>query len=408
MKLGKRGRKGLLILTLSTTIMGLVAGCGEEKPENSEMISAGGNQGEAESPSPMPIPDEVIETTQPAEVTATKEPDHLELTEEETKSLEQLSSKDGEEYLEALKQKDARTLSGLMVYAENEYTVADMTKVLEGFTLYFDSLKKLKLRPESNEQNEEYFIENYTIIGTKEGKVRSIPFEVKYAKSQGMELIQNDDKREPLYDSPLIGQYPYTDLEVKRYVQALKDEDKESLVLHLGMYDDKEETNTNLDKTLKKYNGSIDLNSITIVSKGYDEQADQFLFNLVDSQQQSHEIRINGGQMRVVDDWSILAMIDESEYSGLELELVKLINLSTQYLNTRDEKAYLSLFTVDSPITQLNAKTISKIEVESINLESQDSAAAATTRWMDSDVEGSHKMYTFMKIEGTWKIADID
>jgi hypothetical protein len=174
------------------------------------------------------------------------------------------------------------------------------------------------------------------------------------------------------------------------------------------MYDDKAETSTNLDKTLQKYKTSIDLNSVKIVPKGYDEQADQFLFNLVDSQQRSHEIRINSGQMRVVDDWSMLAMIDESEYSGLELELVKLINLSTQYLNARDEKAYLSLFIVDSPITQLNAKTISIIEVESINLESQDSATAATTRWMDSEFEGSHKMYSFVKIEGIWKIADID
>ncbi|CAM3134665.1 hypothetical protein PALU110988_03825 [Paenibacillus lupini] len=401
MKFRKRVRKGLLILALSTTIMGSTAGCGEERISTSETVSAVGNESEVLSPSPMP--EEVIETNKSA-----VEPFIVKLTEEEIKSLEQISARDGEEYLEALKQRDARTLSGLMLHAENEYTLADMMKVLEGFTLYFDNLKKLQLQFESNEQNDEYFIENYIIVGTKEGKARSIPFVVRYTKTQGMEQIQNDDRREPLYDSPLIGEYPYTDLEVKRYVQALKDNDKESLVLHLGMYDGKAETSTNLDKTLQKYKNSIDLNSVKIVPKSYDEQADQFLFNLVDSQQRSHVIRINGGQMRVVDDWSMLAVIDESEYSGLELELVKLINLSTQYLNARDEKAYLSLFIVDSPITQLNAKTISKIEVESINQESKDSATAATTRWMDSDFEGSHKMYSFVKLKGTWKIADID
>jgi hypothetical protein len=41
-------------------------------------------------------------------------------------------------------------------------------------------------------------------------------------------------------------------------------------------------------------------------------------------------------------------------------------------------------------------------------MESQNSATAATTRWMDSDLEGSLKMISFVKLEGTWKIADID
>ncbi|WP_054025023.1 hypothetical protein [Bacillus sp. FJAT-28004] len=194
-------------------------------------------------------------------------------------------------------------MSGLMAHAENEYTEADMAKVLEGFLLYFDDLENLQLRFEVNEQNDEYYVEHYTIAGTKDGKARAIPFQMKYAKSQGMEQIQDDDRREPLYNSPLIGQYPYTVLEVERYVQALLQKDKASLALHLGMYDDNEETKAAVERMLQKYEESLDLSSVKVVSKGYDEQEDQYFYELRDSNQQTHELWLSGEELKVVDEW---------------------------------------------------------------------------------------------------------
>lgn len=225
-------------------------------------------------------------------------------------SLEYISAKDGEKYLDALKQQDTKELSSLMAHAENEYTKDDMEKVLEGFLLYFDDLENLRLHFETNEQNDEYYIENYSIVGTKDGKSRAIPFQVYYAKSQGMEKIQNDDWREPLYDSPLIGDYPYTMLEVEFYVQALLLKDTESLALHLAMYDDNEETKTAVKRLLQKYEELLDLSSVKIVSKGYDEQVDQFFFELRDNNQQTHELRLGRGEIRMVDDWVTIQASD--------------------------------------------------------------------------------------------------
>lgn len=100
-------------------------------------------------------------------------------------------------------------------------------------------------------------------------------------------------------------------------------------------------------------------------------------------------------------------IIDVAKYSGQELELVQLINKSTKLLNDKNEKKYLALFAKGSPISQLNKKAITKIEVVTIGPIKDNSALVQTTRWMGSD-PGVTKLYTFVKEEGTWKIYDID
>lgn len=234
--------------------------------------------------------------------------EQLELEQEETsedtiQSLEQISAKDGNIFLDALKQQDTSLLSRLMAHAENEYTETDMASVLEGFLLYFDDLEGLKLNFEANEQNDEFYIERYNIVGTKADEARSLPFQVSYAKSQGIELIMDDNKREPHYNSPLIGQYPYAVLDAERYVQALQTQDKESLALHLGLYDDNEQTKEAIDQLLQTYNESFSLSSVEIVSKGYNDQEKLFLFELKDSNQKTHEFHIVTDEFKVVDDW---------------------------------------------------------------------------------------------------------
>lgn len=224
-------------------------------------------------------------------------------TEEVTQSLEQVSFKDGTKFLDALKQQDTQLLSALMAHAENEYTEKDMATVIEGFQLYFDDLAGLQLQFETNQQNEEYYIENYHITGTKDGEERILPFQLSYAKSQGVELILDEDKHEVLYNSPLIGLYPYAVSEVERYVQALQVQDKESLALHLGMYDDNEQTKAAIDQMLQTYNESLSLSSVEIVSKGYSVTEELVLFELHDNNGQMHELRIVGEERFVLDDW---------------------------------------------------------------------------------------------------------
>lgn len=284
------------MLAIPVTFMMAIVGCGKEQSSTLDLVT--------------PASKVVSKLEQPGETGASIFLDDASLSKDDTQSLEEISAKDGEKFLGVLKQQDTKALSGLMAHAENEYTEADMAKVLEGFLLYFDGLENLRLLFEANVQNDEYYVEHYTIAGTKDGKARSIPFQIKYAKSQGMEQIQDDDRREPLYNSPLIGQYPYTLLEVERYVQALMQKDTESLALHLGMYDDNKETKAAMERMLQKYEESLGLSSVKVVSKGYDEQADQYFYELRDSNQQSHELWLGGEELKIVDKWVTGQAID--------------------------------------------------------------------------------------------------
>lgn len=297
MIMGKKIQIVALMLTISVTFMAVMAGCSKEQTSRLDHVP--------------PAPEIVSQLEQPEEAGASFFPDATSLSEVDIQSLEQISAKDGEKYLDALKLQDTKVLSLLMAPAEDEYTEADMEKVLEGFLLYFDNLEKLQLRYEANEQNDEYYVEHYTIVGAKDGKSRAIPFQMKYAKSQGMEKILDDNWREPLYDSPLIGEYPFTALQVERYVQALLQLDTESLALHLAMYDDNEGTKTAVKRLLQKYEESLDLNSVKIISKGYNEQEDQYFYELRDSNKQTHELRLDRGKLRIVDEWVTVQATDK-------------------------------------------------------------------------------------------------
>lgn len=136
----------------------------------------------------------------------------------------------------------------------------------------------------------------------KEGEERSIPFQVKYAKQDGSAAVPNTDKREPLYDSPYIGQYPYVVRDVARYMQALAQKDVESLALHLGIYDEKAESS--VQHLLQAYTERLDLAAAKAVPLGYDANNKRFLFDLRDDKKQSRSIQVDADKAIILDDWA--------------------------------------------------------------------------------------------------------
>ncbi|WP_336785871.1 hypothetical protein [Paenibacillus sp. MMO-177] len=87
--------------------------------------------------------------------------------------------------------------------------------------------------------------------------------------------------------------------------------------------------------------------------------------------------------------------LDESNYTGEELELVKVINTSTRYLNARDEKNYLALTSKDSLITQLNPKLITKMIFKEFGPITNTSATVRVESWRETDYS-IIRTYTFV------------
>ncbi|TYP76474.1 hypothetical protein [Paenibacillus methanolicus] len=283
-------------LAMTLTVMAAMMGCGKEEAPTPPT---------APTPAPASTAADAGQTqNEPAEPDVEGKPADDGQPADEPQSLEQASAKDGRKFLDALKLQDTNALSNLMSHAENEYTEADMTKVAEGFRLYFDGLEELQLRFESSEQSDERYIQHYAITGTKDGKTRELAFQISYAKTQGTDAIRDDARREPLYDSPLISRYPYAALEIERYVQALREQDKESAALHLGLVEDNKETKATVERLLRKYADSFDLKTATIFPKDYDELNDQFGFELRDDGGRTHELRLAGDGLRISDDWT--------------------------------------------------------------------------------------------------------
>ncbi|MFB9327676.1 hypothetical protein ACFFSY_17245 [Paenibacillus aurantiacus] len=302
MSYAKRLRQTTVTLAMTLVLMMAITGCGKEETLTPEPAPAATEDGQAQNGSSEQEGNAAA--NEPAVSDEGNPNEDAGKATDEAQSLEQASAKDGGKFLEALKQQDTQSLSSLMTPAENEYTVADMEKVLEGFQMYFDRLEELQLRFESSEQSDERYIEHYAITGAKDGKARELPFQVSYVKTQGMNAIQDDARREPLFDSPLIGRYPYAELEVGRYVQALQAEDKASIPLHLGLYEENDETKATAERLLRKYADSFDLKTTKVVSKGYDEHKDQFQFELRDDDGHTHVLWVVGGELRIADDWS--------------------------------------------------------------------------------------------------------
>ncbi len=222
----------------------------------------------------------------------------------EAQSLENIATKDAEKYINALKKEDTQLMSRIMAHAENENTPETMKIIIEGFLLHFDKLTDLNLTYESNEQNEEYFIENFVIIGMKKGEERFVPFQVKYDKNDGITKIQDDRYREPLYDSPLLN-HPYIIRNAEGYLQAIRQEDVESLLLHLGLYNVTEEIESDVSEILNRYREQLDLTTTKVIPINYDENRNLFLFDFQDDKERSHSIQVDADTSLIVDDWAL-------------------------------------------------------------------------------------------------------
>ncbi|MEX1030065.1 MAG: hypothetical protein WDZ91_08485 [Paenibacillaceae bacterium] len=100
--------------------------------------------------------------------------------------------------------------------------------------------------------------------------------------------------------------------------------------------------------------------------------------------------------------------IDESLYEGDDLEFVKLINLSVQYINSEDETAYKGLLSSDTGIGTMPNRKVQKVELLGIGDVTETQAAVRTNWWMDENDTSEFGIYVFRKEQNVWRIYDID
>ncbi|MFC4307137.1 hypothetical protein [Cohnella boryungensis] len=281
----KKGQKQALIRTfmLSAILTATLAAC-----SNSE---------ESPSSSPAPVVPSASAAAQPASPSA-------EPSANESPALEQIATADAQKFLNALKLEDAEKLAGLMAFAENEYTSEQMEQVLTGLRQQFDKLGDLQLKLDSNEQDESYYIENFILQGVREGKESSIPLQVKYRKQDGPAADLPEEQRRPLYDSPYIGLYLVAARDAQRYLDALRQQDADSLAIHLGMDESTEEAKTAVRSLLAVYAGKLDLAAAEVVALGYEADQERYLFELRDGRKQAHGLQVDRSTMLIVDDWA--------------------------------------------------------------------------------------------------------
>lgn len=102
--------------------------------------------------------------------------------------------------------------------------------------------------------------------------------------------------------------------------------------------------------------------------------------------------------------------VSEEDYSGEQLKLVELLNLSTKYRNESNSDKYMKLISTepDTPIKQMNTKKIVDMKIYSIGdiTEAQGSIVVMTI--LENETEAGFQHYVFRKINGEWKIYDID
>ncbi|OXM15300.1 hypothetical protein [Paenibacillus herberti] len=101
--------------------------------------------------------------------------------------------------------------------------------------------------------------------------------------------------------------------------------------------------------------------------------------------------------------------IDESQYEGDELALVKLLNQSTKYRNEENEAEYMALISDEpyTPITQMGSDKIIDIRIKAIG-DISDTMGVIETLVTTEGLPQGFQMYVFHKINGQWKIYDID
>ncbi|MBD7966765.1 hypothetical protein [Paenibacillus gallinarum] len=107
--------------------------------------------------------------------------------------------------------------------------------------------------------------------------------------------------------------------------------------------------------------------------------------------------------------------LDESKYTGDELEIVRLINQRAEYLWEGNEEEYLTLFTEDRPVSQIPNYQIQELVIEdeiAFQEQKQIYQVACRIKEIHIDKTESSRGYVFKKdkqdAQAAWKIADID
>ncbi|WP_340401141.1 hypothetical protein [Paenibacillus sp. FSL H8-0079] len=108
--------------------------------------------------------------------------------------------------------------------------------------------------------------------------------------------------------------------------------------------------------------------------------------------------------------------LDETNYTGDELEIVKLMNARMRYLYERDEKGYMSLIDPESPVSGMAGSKVRKIiSMDEIIIQEQKKlyqGVVTITELRENDEEASHIMVFWKKKEdgdnAQWIFADID
>ncbi|MBT2284886.1 hypothetical protein J7E78_15190 [Paenibacillus polymyxa] len=108
--------------------------------------------------------------------------------------------------------------------------------------------------------------------------------------------------------------------------------------------------------------------------------------------------------------------LDETSYTGDQLEIVKLMNARMRYLYEKDEPAYMSLIDPESPILGMGRYKVLKVtSMSDITIQEQRKlyqAVVMVNELNENDEEYSNTMVFWKKKEdgesAQWVIADID
>ncbi|MEW4372184.1 hypothetical protein [Paenibacillus kandeliae] len=99
--------------------------------------------------------------------------------------------------------------------------------------------------------------------------------------------------------------------------------------------------------------------------------------------------------------------VDESPYSGDELEVIQLLNKSITYRNEKNTTEFIKLLTADSNVGQPNSRKANSVQIEKID-HSNDSQIVVRANVTTNENGVSPETYVFKKWNSIWKINDID
>ncbi|MET1174582.1 hypothetical protein [Paenibacillus amylolyticus] len=99
--------------------------------------------------------------------------------------------------------------------------------------------------------------------------------------------------------------------------------------------------------------------------------------------------------------------IDEAGYEGDELEMIKVVNLSTKYRNEGNEEEYLKLFNGKN-MNSLTSMKIESIKLEDISFMSDKVGTVRTEIKYDNAEEPSIALFVFEKSNNKWILSGTD